>query len=148
MTDTGRAPGVAGQGETRFGQAVMPQAMRFALIGMFNTGLDVGVFWLLVHLGHWPWLVAQCVSYTCGLVNSYLCNRTFTFRQQAHPSLREALRFAAVNGLSCGLSLALLAILRHAGWPALGVKMTATGLTTVVNFAGGRWWVFRSRPIR
>jgi len=47
--------------------------MRFCLVGAVNTGVDFTVFTVLSNIGVLL-LVAQCISYTCGVLNSFLLN--------------------------------------------------------------------------
>ncbi|MEK1833354.1 GtrA family protein [Priestia megaterium] len=49
---------------------------------------------MLSYLGVY-YIIAQCVSYGCGVLNSYLLNRTWTFQQQGN---RGSMNF---SGLLC-----------------------------------------------
>nr|WP_052759573.1 GtrA family protein [Paenibacillus sp. DMB20] len=63
----------------------------FGLVGVLNTGIDVAVFSLLTW---WqlPWLAAQIAGYGCGVLNSFLMNRKWTFKQRG-PFAKGLLRF-------------------------------------------------------
>ena len=118
-----------------------------------------GVFWLNLLLG-WVY-AAQVFGYTCGIVNSYLWNSSWTFREQRTRSLREMLLFLAVNLVSLGVSLGVMWLCREAfgltnEWAASWMpdalsgfvkgdtidKLIATFVAIIVNFGGNRLFVF------
>jgi putative flippase GtrA len=116
--------------------------IRFVLVGMLNTGVDVAIFTLLIWSGA-AYLAAQTVSYTCGAANSYLLNKLWTFRS-CGLSYAEMVRFALVNLVSLGISLALLALFHHqAGMGLAAAKGGATVCALAANFLGNKLWVFR-----
>jgi putative flippase GtrA len=115
---------------------------KFALVGMLNTGVDVAIFSLLIWTGV-SYLAAQIVSYSCGAANSYLLNKAWTFRS-CGLSYPEMVRFAAVNLVSLGISIALLAFFHHVAGMGLPVaKGGATLCALAANFVGNKIWVFR-----
>ncbi|MBX5436860.1 MAG: GtrA family protein [Alicyclobacillaceae bacterium] len=124
------------------------QSLRFGLVGMLNTLIDFGVFSGLVQFGHWRAVPAQMVSYACGVCNSYLWNRRLTFQRRGPSRPAEVGRFAALNLLTAGLSALVIAALRSAVTPLPAAKLVATCIATAVNFAGSKWWVFRTGPPR
>lgn len=111
-------------------------------VGILNTLIDIGLFLLLSGAFHLEYLLAQVVSYTVGAANSYLLNRTFTFRRKNPPHPLEALRFAGVNAASLGLASLLLYLSQHLHGGLASAKVVATLLGALVNYAGNRYWVF------
>lgn len=115
----------------------------FGLVGILNTGVDVTVFTLLTWWGL-PWLAAQVVAYGCGVLNSFLLNRKFTFKQQGALT-KGLLRFILLNVVTLGIISACMASLHDQMGIQLWIsKGAATLLGVVLNFAGSRWWVFRA----
>ena len=120
------------------------KAGKFAIVGVANTLLDMGVFWLLsVLLGINPY-ISQVISYSCGMLNSYIFNRSWTFRSQAKFFSPALLRFIILNlimlGISTGLLFVLLDILAV---PKMIAKVCATIITLVISFVVNRLWVFK-----
>lgn len=116
--------------------------VKFALVGLLNTGVDVAIFFLLTSLGV-LYLAAQVVSYSCGAANSYLLNKVWTFRS-CGLSYSEVVRFTAVNLASLAISLISLHFLHDTLHTALApAKGEATLLALVANFFGNKLWVFR-----
>lgn len=90
-----------------------------------------------------PYLPAQALSYSAGVVNSYFCSRTWTFRVARKANFPEAVSFILVNGLSLSAASGLLYILYDVSHLDLWLsKCFATGAGAMVNFTGSRLWVF------
>ncbi len=116
--------------------------VKFMLVGLLNTGIDVAVFFLLTWLGI-VYVAAQVVSYSCGAANSYLLNKVWTFRS-CGLSYAEMVRFVVVNLISLGISVACLALLHDVTGLTLAVaKGGATACALAANFLGNKLWVFR-----
>jgi putative flippase GtrA len=120
--------------------------LKFGIVGILNTGIDFGVFTILTYAGI-PYVIAQCFSYGCGVLNSYILNRSWTFQRKERANQREFEKFAFVNIIILAMTSGLLAILfQHAGWPMLISKCCTTAIGVVVNFIGTRLWVFVEHP--
>ena len=121
--------------------------MRFCLVGAVNTGVDFTVFAVLSNLGVLM-LVAQCVSYTCGVLNSFLLNRTWTFRGYGQ-SPGQLIRFLALNLGTLTITYGLLVYFHTSlAWPLLVCKLLATAASLGVNYLGSRLWIFPQSHFR
>ena len=118
------------------------QFLCFCTVGLGNTFVDYTVFFLL-NLGGVPYLLAQVLAYSAGVVNSYFFNRKWTFRVVKKVDALEVGSFIIVNGLSLLISSGSLAILHNMNHLNLWFsKFIATGAGMVVNYIGSRLWVF------
>ncbi|MBC7962617.1 MAG: GtrA family protein [Steroidobacteraceae bacterium] len=116
--------------------------LKFVLVGLLNTGIDVAFFFLLTWFGI-SFVVAQIVSYSCGASNSYLLNKIWTFRSSSL-SYGEIVRFTVVNLISLGISIVVLTLLHgRAGLELTAAKGVATVCALAVNFLGNKLWVFK-----
>lgn len=116
---------------------------KFTVVGVANTAIDFGVFMLLHGYLHLFYALAQVVSYACGMTNSYLLNKFWTFQSKKAIQLKEVVKFVVVNLVSLGVALLFLYLLRDAWeWGIAESKILATGGSLMVNFVGNRWWVF------
>ncbi|NLI55203.1 MAG: GtrA family protein [Clostridiales bacterium] len=140
------------------------QMAKFLVVGVLNTLVDFAVFQTLNLVFGWVY-AAQVLGYTCGVVNSYLWNSSWTFREQRTRSLREIALFVLVNLASMGVSLGVIWLCREvfgvtnewaARWmPAFLAgfikgdtiaKLIATAVAIMVNYLGNRLFVFRQKP--
>lgn len=121
------------------------QLLRFCTVGLGNTVVDFTTFYLLNLVGV-PYLLAQMVSYSAGVVNSFFFNRRWTFRVSRQTNISEVVRFIIVNGLALIVSSGLLYILHDVSHLNLWLdKVLATGCGFIVNFVGSRFWVFAEK---
>lgn len=120
------------------------QLVKFGLVGVANTLIDFGVFILLHGYLNVFYALAQVISYSCGMTNSYFLNKFWTFQSQKAIRLEEVVKFVVVNLLSLGVSLVLLYLVRGRGnWGVTESKVLATSGSLLVNFLGNKFWVFR-----
>jgi putative flippase GtrA len=116
--------------------------VKFALVGILNTGVDVAIFFLLTWLGI-PYVASQVVSYSCGAANSYLLNKVWTFRS-CGLSYAEIVRFVVVNLTSLGISVVFITLLHdRVGLGLAAAKGGATVCALAANFLGNKLWVFK-----
>ena len=140
------------------------QIAKFAIVGVLNTVVDFAVFQTLNLTLGWVY-AAQVLGYTAGVINSYLWNSNWTFREQRTRSFREIALFLLVNLASLGVSLGMIWLLREkagitnawvAGWMPKALsgfikgdtvcKLIATVVAIAVNYVGNRLFVFKSKP--
>ena len=74
----------------------------YGLIGSSSALLDFLIFTLLTEVFGVYYLIANCISVTCGLTNSFFLNRKYNFKV-TDKTLKRAIMFFAVG--YCGLAL-------------------------------------------
>ena len=120
------------------------QASKFAVVGVLNTAVDVGLYLALVHgLGVWP-VAAKIVSYGAGVLNSFAWNRSWTFRSQAS-AWRTLGPFVLVNLAALAVNAGVI----HVGLDTLALPewlclALAIGVAFLWNFAASKLIVFRA----
>ena len=117
--------------------------VKFGITGVMNTLVDCVIFLLLTHMGVAIYF-AQVVSYSCGMLNSYIVNRSWTFQSKGKFFSRQMMRFIIANLSLLVLSLVLLWIFtEQLGLIKLLAKLCSTVLIMVIGFVVNRLWVFR-----
>ncbi len=120
------------------------QLIKYGAVGVLNTAVDFLVYQLLTFIGI-NYAVAQCISYSCGILNSYLFNSRWTFKEDAKREKSEFVAFVVVNVISLGLSVLLLKVC----YDVLGIesdlisKAIVTPIVMVINFIGTKLLVFK-----
>lgn len=119
--------------------------IKFGITGVINTAVDFAVFWLLSLLGVNQYL-SQIISYSCGMLNSYILNRSWTFESKSGFFGKQLFRFIAANILMLLISLAVLGVGTAAlSLPKLAAKLIATAFTMCGGFLLNRLWVFKEK---
>lgn len=121
------------------------QFIQFNLVGIVNTLVDFLVFTLLTAVAGFTYIAAKVISYTCGVLNSYALNSSWTFRRQRKRTKKEFFLFLCVNIVALGVSLCGMYICRN----YLQIRsdflcnILATPVAMAVNFLGNKLFVFR-----
>jgi putative flippase GtrA len=119
--------------------------VRFAIVGVANTAIDFSIFAALFYLVHWPLLAAHATGFAVAVVNSYLCNKTWTFGDRQPSRLQDGVKFllVAICGLLTGSAVIALAA---QAMPAFAAKACAVVATFAVNYWASARYVFVRRP--
>jgi len=119
------------------------QVIKFLAVGLLNTVIHYTAFLLLFRGLGVHYLAASTLGYGLGLLNSYILNRTWTFRSAGGRLPAEVGKFLAVNALALALNLGGLKylVLVHDMPPELA-QAGALCLSTCANFLGNKFWVF------
>lgn len=117
--------------------------LRFCVTGALNTGVDLLIFTVLAQFfGVNPYL-SQIISYSGGMTNSYILNRSWTFQSKDRFFGKELLRFIPFNLLVMGGSLVVFYCFNSLlGLHMLIAKLFTVGFTMVFGFLLNRFFVF------
>lgn len=117
--------------------------IKFGAVGVLNTAVDYGVFTLVGLLSPNIYL-AQTAGYCCGVLNSYICNRKWTFKSSGRFLSTELVKFVIVNVITYLASMGALWLLADQwGINKYVAKLVLIGVTLVINFVLSRLWVFK-----
>jgi putative flippase GtrA len=124
------------------------QIRRFIVIGVLSVLTDWTVYSLLMRLGvtKYP---AKGIGYVSGMIVGFIGNKLWTF-ESARRSAAEPFTYIVlytttlgVNMVVNGLLLDLLVLWLPYVWAWRAALFVATGVTTLLNFAGMKWITFR-----
>ena len=120
------------------------QFIKFALVGLFNTGVDWGFYLLFNRVFHLHYLLAKAGSFCIAALSSYIMNRCWTFRSQERRVLQQSLKFLVVSVIGLGLNTGIFYLCVHLLhlFDILGLFF-ATGLVTFWNYFANKFWTFR-----
>jgi putative flippase GtrA len=137
------------------------EVVLFASVGITNTVLDFLVLNTLILLTHHEeglWLLPfDSLSFLVAVINSYVLNARFTFRNSGSGNTRRFLRFITVNAVGLVVNSLTVWILSPllggpVGLPQIAAvnvsKVSATGISLCWNYFAIRHWIFRrEKPI-
>lgn len=119
------------------------RAIRFGMVGVINTAIDLILFSLLVQSARLPAAPANILSYSAGILNSFLMNRAWTFndRSRGKAFLRSFVVFAGINLLGLAFSTLLVLLFSQFMSPILA-KTLSVPLVFIWNFLASRHLAF------
>ena len=88
------------------------QFLKFTAVGVGNTLVDFVIFWLLTHAGM-NYMLSQVISFSAGILNSYIWNSKWTFKKEGDNSFKTVALFVLANVLSLGVSLGVLWVCKN-----------------------------------
>ena len=118
--------------------------IKFGITGVMNTAVDFFVFTVLSWVGVGIYL-AQVISYSAGMLNSYTINRKWTFQTKGSFISAQMIKFIAANLTLLCVSLVVLKMATGVGLHKLIAKLCATAVTLVLGFIVNRLWVFKGK---
>jgi len=135
------------------------QFSKFVAIGLLNTAIDFGVLNLLMWLadiykGKWLFLL-NAVSFTAALINSYLWNKLWTFKDKSTRDVPvEFSRFLLISIIGAIINSSIIYFITTYITPYYGLseqiwanlaKVLATGFSLIWNFLGYKFIVFNTK---
>lgn len=131
----------------QLGKVSRQQLGRFAVVGVVNTLIDIGIYYLLTrgfseifgtHL-----LIAKAISFGFGTVSSFFANRYWTFQKKTPTRMAEVVRFYLTVGMGMLINLVTVSFLLDiARFHDLLAVACATVATFIWNFTASKLWVY------
>ena len=111
------------------------QIIKFGIVGIIATMVDVGVLVALKELLHVDVLVSSAISFCVSVAANYILSMTFVFKSKNQDKIREIIIFVllSVGGL-CINQLILWIGVKFASVYYLIVKLFALVIVPVYNF--------------
>jgi putative flippase GtrA len=126
-------------------RAQLAEIGRFGIVGGSAVATDFCVYFALVtFVPAFPTSVAKAISFIAGAVLAFVFNRAFVFRAEG-AAKTQVLPFTLLYLVSLGLNNGVNAALLSWGAAKVVAWFFATGTSTVSNFVGMKFIVFRSK---
>ena len=128
--------------------------MRFLIVGLTNTVVDLGAFYLLTRISGMPDIAAKTISYLLGIANSFVWNKYWTFgARRSGRGWREFGLFFLVNLPPLAVNLVVFTLLglwtTSGSFAAREGKAFIAAIVAVVwNFLGSRYVAFRHTALK
>ena len=130
------------------------ELIRFIISGVCAVLTDMSFYYILS-----PFMslsVAKGISFVSGTVTAYLMNKYYTFEQK-EKNIKEVIKFVCLYTFTLGANVAvnklsfmflpfmlnLVNITDNYQIIKLFAFLAATGTSTILNFIGQKFWVFR-----
>ncbi|RLC37542.1 hypothetical protein DRH29_01590 [candidate division Kazan bacterium] len=134
---------------------MVKQAVKFGIVGVANTIIDFVLLNFFIAIVGWPILLANTLSFSAAVTNSYFMNKYWTFRNNEPTHIRQFSTFALISTVG----LILSNILVHYGTELLGTydfnltfawqyniaKAVSAAIVLAWNFMASKYLVFYER---
>ena len=134
------------------------QFIKFLTVGLFNTGIDFGILNLLMFStgisSGFAYSIFKAISFTCAVINSYIWNKRWTFQKGTNVEKKEFSKFFTISLIAFSINIGVASILVNLVGPIGGISsyawanisaLVAAGFTTLINFFGYKYLVFREK---
>lgn len=116
------------------------QVYRFFIAGVSAVIIDFIIYYILInYIDH---SYSKIISFFCGSIASYVINKFWTFEEKKR-SFKELLKFLVLYTTTLCINVIVNKIVLDCTNIVLLGFLFATGTSTVLNFIGQKWWVFK-----
>ncbi len=121
------------------------QAIKYGIVGVSNTLITMLVIWVMMKLFGCREGLSNLTGYIAGLLNSFVWNKQWTFKESSTGWKKGAVRFALVFAVCYILQYGLVLFLNN----QLTIDHYYNHLIgmifyTVINFAMNKFYTFKS----
>jgi putative flippase GtrA len=120
---------------------IKKELKRFIVAGICAVTTDLVAYYLLLMV--LPLNISKGISFLLGTVVAYIINKYWTFEKK-EKSYREMFQFGILYGFTLGANVLVNKIVLDLSNNTIILGfIVATGVSTILNFVGQKWWVFR-----
>jgi putative flippase GtrA len=130
-------------------RGVTLKAASFAMVGVVNTFIDLGIFLAAYNLLELPLIPANVLAWLVAVSGSYVMNSFITFAAESGRQLRwRAYGAFVASGVAGVITNTAILVVASYWLPVLAAKLLAIAVSFVVNFSLSHFVVFRTRERR
>jgi putative flippase GtrA len=119
---------------------VKKELKRFLVVGISAVTIDLTTYYLLLDfLSH---DIAKAISFLLGTIFAFVINKYWTFEKHKK-SYTEVFQFGVLYSVTLGVNVLTNKMVIDNTQMVFLAFLMATGASTVLNFIGQKWWVFR-----
>ena len=122
----------------------------FVVVGVITVLIDFIVYIVLVEFRLSDVNVAKGVGFVSGTIFSYFMHIIWTFGHKTHKPgtvWRYVLLYMSTLGVNVSINSFILIFLLEFQFIILLAFLIATGASTILNFIGMKWFVFKETPV-
>ena len=120
------------------------QALKFLVVGCLAVIVDSTFYYFLSIFITVE--IAKGLSFLSGMFFSYSLNKVWTFSQTKRSTI-EVLKFLILYGSSLVMNVTINTLTLNITNSFVISFLTATAFSTILNFSGQKWWIYRSNDL-
>lgn len=117
--------------------------IKYAIVGVLGTAIDLGALYLLVEYALMDVILASVLSFLLAVVNNFLLNKAWTFRNKSKNYRKLFIKFLIVSLVGLLLTIFCMQLLVNVAhiWYMLAKVITSLVVLSW-NFLGNKFWTF------
>jgi putative flippase GtrA len=120
------------------------QFIKFVVVGVLSTMVNYGLFYILLTYSHLDYKIASAIGFIAGVCAGFLLNKSWTFSNDSEAG-KYVFKYFILYTVSLAVSLLFLKItVEKFNIDARVANVLSIGITTVINFIGTKWMVFKA----
>ncbi len=118
------------------------QFLKYSIVGIFNTIISFSVIFFLFNVLSVNYVLANTIGYICGLINSFIWNKKWTFRSNK-AYLKEIILYLLVFIVSYFANVFTLIILVEVFLLNKNISFVLSGVIyVIIGFGANKKWTF------
>jgi len=119
------------------------QTIKYGIVGIINTLLTLAIIWLMRNVFHASLVVANATGYVLGFINSFLLNRSWTFKSFNNWK-KEFIKFLIAFGICYLIQLGVVLLLgKYTGLKETYNTLIGMVVYTILNFFVNKYFTFK-----
>lgn len=119
------------------------QFIKFGIVGLSNTAISLGIYYILVHFG-FNYVLANTIGFIVSVLNAYYWNNRVVFKKNNIKDIRALIKTFASYGFTFVLSTVLLVVLiKYLKVSELIAPIINLIITVPLNFLLNKFWTFK-----
>lgn len=119
---------------------IKKELKKFIVAGFGAVGTDLGIYYFFLHFS--VSYIAKGISFLSGTIVAFIINKYWTFGKKKK-SYIEVFRFALLYSITLGVNVLTNKLVLDISGIVLLSFIIATGVSTILNFIGQKFWVFK-----
>ncbi len=119
---------------------IKKELKRFLVAGFSAVGTDLATYYILLNFFNTD--IAKAISFLLGTIVAFIINKYWTFEKH-EKSYAEIAKFGILYSATLGANVITNKIILDMFNITIVAFLIATSVSTVLNFIGQKWWVFR-----
>ena len=115
---------------------------RFLIAGLSAVGTDFITYYIMLNFLHLDIDIAKTLSFILGTVVAFVVNKYWTF-ERYEKSYKQIFQFTILYITTLFVNVMLNRLVLDFAELFFLAFLIATGASTILNFAGQKWWVFK-----
>lgn len=135
-----------------FSKKTNRQFVKFAVVGVIGTLIDVGIYNILAILCAYNIYISRSISFTLAATNNYILNRVWTFKSKDKRVARQFGKFFVISLVGLGLNLLIMKMLEDVVSPIENeiIRKNVPVIIAILivlfwNFFANKYWTFKQK---